>query len=567
MEYCRNRFTEREKLLCHYAGNGEKMDTGNTNNTKNIPEIDISLIQNKFFQLEKLLKEEIIHHLDYSLLELYLNEDLIPRGLRLRCEPSFKDDELFVQDWFKYIHECSKGLLVKLKAKRDALMKIRSEEIQTVSSELSKYRHIKGFMPLDRLLTSRITHFERELFEKKSNKLNRDRKDYAMNNVQYWLNNDNNNGIHNTRTTDQRDNTHMPIDKQSRSSYTHQSNRNGRFSHSKPTHPKRRSPAYKEHMITSRFTLPNGTSKHHIRFPNSPDRISVASHPQSPSSNTTAHTPTIPIPSTQHILPAPSIQPIVSTSSIHFISAKSTPPIRTKSVLPVHYTVQDSPGSITHTSVPLSPIITIIKTPLIPEGDAIAPETTDPIITLEQMGAQQSTSLNLPPTIFVQHKEGHKHKHNVQFHDPPVTQVTNITNSDPYNTIETADCSSSSEDFNDSLYTICNTPNTYSRPDHLHHPTLIDLEDYSDVSRLGTTANSNTAVSFLELPPLLTPSPLYHIRQTPTLMKITEYFPPQSLKRKLGEEQEEVENLDSGEADIEPKLPHMKIQRINQTNQ
>lgn len=70
-------------------------------------------------------------------------------------------------------------------------MKIKSEQI--LSSDLAQYKYKEVFTALDRLLSSGITHFERELLEKKSKKLSRDRKDYLNDNIRFWQNKANEN--------------------------------------------------------------------------------------------------------------------------------------------------------------------------------------------------------------------------------------------------------------------------------------------------------------------------------------------------------------------------------------
>lgn len=193
-------------IVINHDNNQEQTVTNGT-------EIDIKYVQKQFFSLEKLLKEEIQHQLDYNPLEMYLSENIIPRGLRLRCEPSFTNDVLFVNEWQEYIHTCSTGLLKRLIIKREQLFTNIKKEISDILTDLEKFRTHKNFPAMDRLLHSRIVHFEKEVITKEIKKLNRDRWDYSNNNEKYWKSNPVNiernhlapslpsnkkNGIHNT---------------------------------------------------------------------------------------------------------------------------------------------------------------------------------------------------------------------------------------------------------------------------------------------------------------------------------------------------------------------------------
>lgn len=60
--------------------------------------------------------------MDQSLLNIYVNENLIPRGLRLRAEAPFKNDIPFTKDWDHHLHQCGIALLKLLITKRQTVV-------------------------------------------------------------------------------------------------------------------------------------------------------------------------------------------------------------------------------------------------------------------------------------------------------------------------------------------------------------------------------------------------------------------------------------------------------------
>lgn len=172
MDYCRNRLLERERLIAQYAGPSQTpINTSEDLPSENNDTIDIKELQNRFFTLEKLLKDEIQHQLDFNLLDMYLSENIVPRDLRLRCETSSFNDNTFVTEWQDYLHACSRGLLLRLLKKREILFDAFKQNIALAVSDLEQFKQQKKFPLLDRLLLSRVTHFEKETIMKKTKKL------------------------------------------------------------------------------------------------------------------------------------------------------------------------------------------------------------------------------------------------------------------------------------------------------------------------------------------------------------------------------------------------------------
>lgn len=110
---------------------------------------------------------------------MYIFENIVPRGLRLRFEPPFKNDSAFLTDWNDYLHTCSMGLLLRLKTKWKSLLDNLNPQISTLTLDLKSNTKHGLFTSFDRTLTSRITSFEKDTMAKKLKKL-------QTGNIKYW---------------------------------------------------------------------------------------------------------------------------------------------------------------------------------------------------------------------------------------------------------------------------------------------------------------------------------------------------------------------------------------------
>lgn len=174
MDYCNNRLSTREDIARSLAN--DRVPGPNTPHESSHL-LGSNDLYDKFFSLEKLLKSELQHHLDAIFLRMYIEENIVPKGLLLKVEPAFKNDPLFVNDWNNHLHECSRGLVLKLIKKRESLCTDLNAQISPLVAELAVNKNHPAFSKCDRLLTSRILHMEREMLDKKSKKIRRDRSD------------------------------------------------------------------------------------------------------------------------------------------------------------------------------------------------------------------------------------------------------------------------------------------------------------------------------------------------------------------------------------------------------
>lgn len=104
-------------------------------------------------------------------MEIYLQEDIIQRGLRLKCDATFKEDETFVHDWDEWLHKCSRGLLERLLIKREHLCNNLNEKIYLIHNDLSIHKQHPFFFKYECILTSRVAQIEKDTLERKVKKI------------------------------------------------------------------------------------------------------------------------------------------------------------------------------------------------------------------------------------------------------------------------------------------------------------------------------------------------------------------------------------------------------------
>lgn len=187
MEYCKNREDGRKRLLNELVGNA--LHTSNiAHNNVCARSDDLNELKKSFFTMENLLKDEIQHDLDSNLLGIYIDEGLVPRGLRLKFEAPFKNDTVFLKKWNDFLHESSIGLLKLLKEKRENLVSNLKDQITVIFKDIEFRSTHPAYESFDKILTSRVTTYEKETLQRKIHKLERDRGDYSSGNIKFWQN-------------------------------------------------------------------------------------------------------------------------------------------------------------------------------------------------------------------------------------------------------------------------------------------------------------------------------------------------------------------------------------------
>ncbi|XP_075449463.1 uncharacterized protein LOC142490996 [Ascaphus truei] len=143
-------------------------------------------LKTNFFRLEKLAKEEMKHWLDLLSLERYLNENIIPRGLRVTKKPTFETSEDFSSKWNSILEKCSFSLIRLLISYREERVKFTEKEIEDVQHILMPHVDSEEFQELDQLVNKRVLNYEKDIMERKDTKYQRDTNDYATNQVTNW---------------------------------------------------------------------------------------------------------------------------------------------------------------------------------------------------------------------------------------------------------------------------------------------------------------------------------------------------------------------------------------------
>lgn len=86
------------------------------------------------------------------------------------------------------MHESSIGLLRLLKEKRESLVTDLKEQIAATLKEIEARSAHPAYESFDKILTGRVTTYEKDTLERKIHKLQRDRGDYHSGNIKFWQN-------------------------------------------------------------------------------------------------------------------------------------------------------------------------------------------------------------------------------------------------------------------------------------------------------------------------------------------------------------------------------------------
>ncbi|KAJ1096649.1 hypothetical protein NDU88_001784 [Pleurodeles waltl] len=136
-------------------------------------------LRTKFIKLERLKKQELSRWWDYTILQKYMENNQIPRGLRVILFPSFDDlSPDLLNEWEQLLITSSYGIMDILirdaKAKRDKLLQdiaVVEKDINDIDSPDTK---TKNFNNLKEVLHKHQLYIK----DKKLRKLRRDDNDY-----------------------------------------------------------------------------------------------------------------------------------------------------------------------------------------------------------------------------------------------------------------------------------------------------------------------------------------------------------------------------------------------------
>lgn len=137
-------------------------------------------------EYESLLTKECKTWWNLSSLERYMQERIIPRGLRIRKSPSPGSSPEFIEKWNTVLTEASFKLMeVIIQSEQQKLTQIQGQ-IQDLDEQLNKLEHDSSYEATLSRITNNLDKLEAKVVEIKKSKLQRDRQDYQSNNVYTW---------------------------------------------------------------------------------------------------------------------------------------------------------------------------------------------------------------------------------------------------------------------------------------------------------------------------------------------------------------------------------------------
>lgn len=302
-----------------------------------------------------------------------------------------------------------------LKDKRVSLVKEIDNEIAEVMRAIECRCTHPAYPTFDKILTDRVTAFEKDTLERKVHKLQRDRYDYKNDNVKFWKNKKHNNQV------------------------------------SAPTN---KSGEAKNRQMQSQYFSTRNIQNDNINT-NHPRKIHTKTH----------------------------------STNMQFQNT------RYADIVKIHLSEQIKSNS-DHNKKTNTP----------------ATENLD-----------NNISLNLPPTSFLGAPT---------FTTTGTSKLTGQIVGDNLTKIRNMSSISSSASLDDSLYTVYNTPKERQPIDMIDS----EIDPHLPITELNFTHSApSTSESFLGLPPTLTPTHTYHIKEDPPLIRLVDSHNVVGLKRKLDE--------------------------------
>ncbi|XP_053551467.1 keratin, type I cytoskeletal 18-like [Bombina bombina] len=158
----------------------EEEETIVQNENKNQQIIRNESLKDLMKELENKLLSEMRQKIEYASLSKYIEEKLVPRGLRIKKQCSFKiEDEIFIKKWREILEEASIKLMELIKEFRgDTLIKL-GNQINELEAKLEHFKKDKEFLEREQIIKDLLKTTKKELIEIKKRKLERDRDDYT----------------------------------------------------------------------------------------------------------------------------------------------------------------------------------------------------------------------------------------------------------------------------------------------------------------------------------------------------------------------------------------------------
>lgn len=150
------------------------------------PDGKVVEIKQAFKKYEDLLSRESRTWWDLKALEKYLENNMIPRGLRLEKNPTTTYDGDFVKEWQEILSQASLKLIKLIIRHEKIKIDDLGKQILDTKMELEQYKLDRDYQSLMDRTASTIEKLEQDLIKLKRNKYERDLVDYQNDMVYSW---------------------------------------------------------------------------------------------------------------------------------------------------------------------------------------------------------------------------------------------------------------------------------------------------------------------------------------------------------------------------------------------
>ncbi|XP_069601734.1 uncharacterized protein [Ranitomeya imitator] len=146
-------------------------------------------LQEVVHRFKELLRKRTRTWWNHEFLDMYIQKDLIPRGLRIQVFPSFPIlDDKFKNDWEELTNTCSRGFMVLLKRLNHESLEVIEKEIDELQVCLQKDMSSDALKKLNEEIDADLQKWAHDIQTTKTKKFNRDILDKQQSRVYRWRN-------------------------------------------------------------------------------------------------------------------------------------------------------------------------------------------------------------------------------------------------------------------------------------------------------------------------------------------------------------------------------------------
>lgn len=150
----------------------------NTDSSKDMKE--------SFYSLEKLLISELKTWWDHNSLKMYIEKNMIPRGLRLKKTPTTVYTDTFTSKWNEILSTCSLSLMDLIVTHEMTKLQSLESEIIKIQDNLKVFADKEDFSTLQDNVMKNVDKLETNIMQIKKAKFQRDLDDYNKKQVYPW---------------------------------------------------------------------------------------------------------------------------------------------------------------------------------------------------------------------------------------------------------------------------------------------------------------------------------------------------------------------------------------------